>query len=54
VSIETQLKNFDNQKSQCKVRYELFDENTLVQSKEENLTILENSSSFSKVNFTLK
>jgi beta-galactosidase len=53
VSIETQLQNFDIQKSQCKVRYELFDENILVQSKEENLTILENSASFSKVNFTL-
>ena len=53
VSIEAKLKNFDNQKSQCTVIYELFDENTLVQSTEEALIISENSSSFSKGNFTL-
>lgn len=53
VSIEAELKNFDNLKSQCKVIYELFDENTLVQSTEDALIISENSSSFSKGNFTL-
>ena len=53
VSIEAELKNFDNLRSQCTVRYELFDKNTLVQSTEDALIISENSSSFSKGNFTL-
>jgi beta-galactosidase len=53
VSIETKLQNFDNRKSQCRVRYELFNGDTLVQSTEEALIILENSSSFSNAKFTL-